>query len=237
MATYEILITDVTNYGALYCVAGLSADGTMIRPEPPGANANWEASRFWTGADAGPNQIFAVGNVVSFEANSPPGDFPYPHATEDRVVIQGCARQVLETVAYSDIRERAAPSVSLSLNDAFDGALVLAPSGKPHVLKDNHGRSLGAIEISTEDLEFHVNDYNPDKPKLRARLSENNTIFDLPVTADDINSGWKAHGLQTLANALEDHSRAHLRLGLSRPFAAQPVNCYAQINGIFLFDD
>ena len=71
MAAYEILVTDVTNYGTLYCVAGTTIDGRMIRPEPHTAKANNEVSRFWTDAAAGPGKFFSVGNIVSFEAEDP----------------------------------------------------------------------------------------------------------------------------------------------------------------------
>jgi hypothetical protein len=87
MATYQIVVTDVTCYGSLYCVAGwdLHAD-CMIRPEPPRANMASEASKFWDGRFAGPGQFFSVGNVVRFDAAPPPANFLFPHATEDRIV-------------------------------------------------------------------------------------------------------------------------------------------------------
>lgn len=181
MAVYEILITDVTNYGSLFCVAGVSADGSMIRPEPHTAQAANEASRFWSNADAGPGKFFAVGNVVRFEANQPPAAFPHPHATEDRLVIPGCQRQIVETLDYAAIPARAHPSVSPSIAQAFDEKVVLAPSRKAYVPKDTQGHSLGAIEIGTRHLQFHVNNYRPDRPKLRAYVEEGGSTFDLAV--------------------------------------------------------
>src|SRR4051794_10573696 len=86
MPNYEIVVTYITNYGSLYCVAGWDLERRhMIRPEPPGANAA-EASKFWGGGFAGPGKIFSVGNAVRFKATRPPADFLFPHATEDRIV-------------------------------------------------------------------------------------------------------------------------------------------------------
>jgi hypothetical protein len=49
LANYEIIVTDVTRYGSLYCIAGWDfRNSVMIRPEPSTANAVAEASRFQT---------------------------------------------------------------------------------------------------------------------------------------------------------------------------------------------
>lgn len=236
MAAYELFITDITNYGSLFCVAGQTAEGTMIRPEPPNAVAHYEVSRFWGADVAGTGKFFDVGNVVRFEADPAPAGFPFPHATEDRIIQGNAARTILEQIPYVEWPIRANASTSTSINGAFDGAMVRAPSGKPYVPKDNQGRSLGAIVVPTNRLSFHVNNYDPNKPKLRAYVTEGLTSFDVPVTADIFNRAWKAQGLPALTQALNNFNRAHVRLGLSRPFPARPDECYVQINGIYLFN-
>src|SRR5229473_5127142 len=96
MPTYEIVVTDVTCYGTLYCVAGWDRRaGRMIRPEPPAANMVSEPSKFWDGRFAGPGRTFSIGNIVRVIASPPPQDFPFPHATEDRIVGAGTQMQVL----------------------------------------------------------------------------------------------------------------------------------------------
>jgi hypothetical protein len=142
----------------------------------------------------------------------------------------------VEKVQHLDLAGRASASVSASLALAFDNALIRAASGKPYVMKDNVGRSLGAVEVLASDLRFHVNTYDPKKPKLRAYLTEGNTQFDLPVTSDETNGVWKQHGLEALSDALQRFKRVHLRVGLSRPFGGRP-ECYAQINGVFFYGE
>jgi len=96
MLSYEIVVTDVTCYGNLYCVAGWDPGrGHMVRPEPPGANAA-EASKFWDEERAGVGRIFSAGNVVRFAAMPPPSNFPFPHATEDRILVKESIKFVRE---------------------------------------------------------------------------------------------------------------------------------------------
>ena len=87
MTQYDLIVTDVTSYGDLFCVAGWDRlSNCMIRPEPPGANVAIESSRFWSGQYAGPGRAFDLGNVVRFSAAPADPSFPFPHATEDRLV-------------------------------------------------------------------------------------------------------------------------------------------------------
>lgn len=234
MAIYEIVVTDVTCYGALYCVAGWNlTGGGMVRPEPPTANAANEASRFWDAQYAGPGKFFSVGNLVRFEANAPPANFPYPHATEDRLVVVGQSA-ILGTISVTDTANRAAQSVSQSIPLAFGGALVRANSGKGYVPSGHNGPSLGAVEMNPANIALYVDDDNPNKPKLRARLTDNGSTYDFSVPADASRSRWKAGGLDALRADIQNSQRVHVRLGLSRPFAAMPNSCYAQVNGFLL---
>jgi hypothetical protein len=117
--TYELIITDVTCYGNLYCVAGWDLrNGGMIRPEPPGANSAAEASRFWEGQYVGVGKLFAVGNVVRFEATAPPREFPYPHATEDRIFVSAIPTRGKQ-FTLRQLAQSVAAGVSSSLEDTF----------------------------------------------------------------------------------------------------------------------
>lgn len=234
MAAYEIIVTDVTSYGTLFCVAGWDRNlGQMVRPEPPTANVMNEASRFWDSLWAGPGRLFCVGNVVSFEALDPPPYFPYPHATEDCLVATGRPSQTLGQLTLQQVAAAVAPGVSLSLPAAFDGGLIHAPSGKAYVPIGHQGRSLGAIEIVPNHLDFYENTYDPNKRKLRARITAYGNIYDLSVTAVAARARWNAQGLPSLRAEAQNSQRIHVRLGLSRPFPAMPNECYVQINGLY----
>jgi putative nucleic acid modification protein with dual OB domain len=234
MAAYEIIVTDVTCYGNLYCVAGWDRlTNRMIRPEPPGANSRDEASRFWNSHFAGPGTTFAVGNVVRFEANDPPPDFLFPHATEDRIVDMGRPMQVLETLSPTAMVEAVAVGTATSLPLAFDNALVRVNS-KAYVPTGNQGPSLGAIEIPPSDIIFFEKQWRDENPKLRARITSAGRVYDLSVPAEAARARWRSAGLAALKADVKASTQIHIRAGLSRPMQSRPTECYAQLNGVIL---
>jgi putative nucleic acid modification protein with dual OB domain len=235
MAPYNIIVTDVTCYGSTkYCVAGWDVRrNQMIRPEPPTANAAAESSRFWDAGFAGSETTFSVGNIVSFEAAPPPPNFPFPHATEDRIVDTGRPMRITRAVNLAQIAAIVAAGVSPTLDAAFDGALVRPTSSKPCVPKGQHARSLGAVEIMQNQIKFYENTYDPKKPRLYGLLTIGASHYDLSVTADAARTRWKNSGLAALQADIKASRRLHVRLGLSRPWGTKPEQCYPQINGVY----
>jgi hypothetical protein len=175
-------------------------------------------------------QIFSVGNVVRVEASPPPPDFPFPHATEDRIVGAGTQMQVLGVLDLPGTAATVAAGVSPTLAAAFDGALVRAGSGKAYVPAGHRGRSLGAVDIAAAQIEFFEDAYQGGNPKLRARLTIGGVVYDLSVPADAARTRWKTGGLAALQADVQAGRRLHVRVGLSRPFPAMPNQCYAQSN-------
>lgn len=233
MPTYNLVITDVTRYGDLFCVAGWDLDnGGMIRPEPPTANAAAEASRFWTEQYAGPNKFFALGNRVRFNAALPPANFPFPHATEDRIVAPGNSA-VLGQMTVAQIAQSVAPGVSLSLDNAFGGELHRAHSGKAHVIAGTQTVSLDAIEVDPSEISFYEDNPAPGKRRLRALIDQDGIEFDFSVPADAARIRFLAGGVAALEADAQASQTIHVRLGLCRPFAAIPNSCYAQVNGLY----
>ncbi|MGQ0686706.1 dual OB domain-containing protein [Bradyrhizobium sp.] len=234
MATYEIIVTDVTCYGSLYCVAGWDRiSNRMIRPEPQGANSRDEASRFWNAAYAGPGKTFSVGNVVRFDATNPLPDFLFPHATEDRIVDMGTPMHVLETLNPAAMVQAVAAGTAASLPLAFDNALVRVNS-KAYVPTGNKGRSLGAIEIPPSDIIFFEHQWQNENPKLRARVTSAGRVYDLSVPAEAARTRWRSAGLAAVKADVKASTRVHIRAGLSRPMQSRPNECYSQLNGVIL---
>lgn len=233
MATYRIGITDVTRYGALYCVAGWDIDDNMmIRPEPSSADPKFEASRFWDAQYAGPGKIFDVGNVVQFEAPLPPEAFRYPHATEDRVLKAGTEPSLVEKLNLKRLTEAVEESVSSSMQEIFDNQLVRATSGKAYVPADAQTRSLGAIEIEPSQIRFYEDVAGNGKRRLRAIINQENGGYDLSVPADAARARFLADGIDALQAEAKASASIHVRIGLCRPFPDMPDACYAQVNGL-----
>jgi hypothetical protein len=236
MPTYKVLITDVTCYGNKFCVAGWDINrGKMIRPEPSDVNPAYEASRFWDGDLAGPGRAFSVGNMVKFEADRPPENFPFPHATEDRIVMGGSAILIADAIAAEDIPKVVAAGVSKSLYAAFDKGLTKPIGGKASVPREYKGRSLGAIEIQPRNISFYTDAYFDKPPKLKARIDDGGVQYHVGVTAEALRTLWKRGGLDALSAYAQGGSRLHIRIGLSRPFHARPDECFPQVNGIILY--
>lgn len=233
MPTYKLIITDVTRYGSLFCVAGWDLNnGGMIRPEPSTANAIAEASRFWGDQYAGPGKFFAVGNVVRFDAALPPANFPFPHATEDRLVVAGNSA-IVGHMAPTQIAQAVAPGVSASLGAAFGGQLHRAYSGKAHVIAGTQTCSLDAIEVAPDSISFYEDNPSPGKRQLRALIDEDGVEYDFSVPADAAKSRFLAGGIAALEADRQASQNIHVRIGLCRPFAAMPNSCYAQVNGLY----
>lgn len=232
MATYNLIVTDVTRYNDLFCVAGWDLDnGGMIRPEPQTAKVAAEASRFWTDEHAGPDKLFAVGNVVRFDAALPPADFPFPHATEDRLaILKNCS--VVSQMKATEIVSTVAPGVSASLDAAFGGQLHRANSGKSYVVAGAQICSLDAINIAPASISFYEDIYN-GKRRLRTRIDHDGVTYDFSVPADAARNRFLAGGVAALEADAAGSQTIHVRLGLSRPFADIPNSCYAQINGLY----
>lgn len=234
MAIHEIVITDVTCYGSLFCVAGWDLNnGVIIRPEPPTANTTAEASRFWSDQCAGPGKFFSVGNVVQIDVSLPPANFPFPHATEDRLVVLGTNNVVLRKMTEPQMVQAIGPNVSASAAMAFEGQLQRANSGKAHVAAGTQTRSLDAINIAPGEIRFHEDTPSSGKRRLRAVVKQGGIGLDFSVPADAARSRFLTAGVAALNADATASQSIHVRLGLCRPFAAMPNSCYAQINGLF----
>lgn len=233
MLTYTLIITDVTRYGDLFCVAGWDIENDrLIRPEPPTANAAIESSRFWKAKHVGHDKFFAVGNKVRISAASPPAHFPFPHATEDRIVVAE-NNALLDRINHSQIVKAVAHGVSRSLNEAFGGELHRANSGKAHVIAGTRTVSLDAIEIGPQDISFYEHNRAPGKRQLRACINQNGVEYDLSVPADAARDRFLSNGIAALEADARASQSVHVRLGLSRPFPEMPNSCYAQVNGLY----
>jgi hypothetical protein len=157
---YRVIVTDVTDYGDMHCVAGWDLlTERMVRPEPA-------PQSFWPAMYVGPEQIFWPGHVVEFEADLP-RDQPLPHATED-VVVRRDTLQRVDRIGLGDLASRVADSVNADLETLFAGNLVLAGSSAS-VPAGSNCRSLGAIELDRASLQ--LSEINRDgRRKLRALI-------------------------------------------------------------------
>ena len=234
MVDHLMIVTDVTLFNDIYCVAGWDVGlKRMIRPEPPNTKANSVAERFWPLACVGAGKIFSVGNLVKFVGDPAPQGFAYPHATEDVVVRPKTNIQVVDQLSLRDTANAVVQGISKSIADVYDNQLIRYGTGTAYVPNGSQSRSLGALEIAPDQIVLHVGGTDA-KPKLRAMLDVGNVSYDLSVPAVDARDGWLAKGITAFGKDVAGSNKIHLRLGLSRPWPMRPNECFAQVNGLYL---
>jgi len=220
---YRLLVTDITEFGSLRCVAGWDLDRqVMIRPEPHPAG-------FWPATATGARREFAVGNVIEFEGQLPDPATPYPHLTEDRIVCGLVARSTI-TLSAAERTRVLARTLSQSIADIFSGQMQRTGRGG-FVPEGIRSRSLGAIETDPSAVRFWE-DTSKDKKRPRCIISGTGGQMDLSVTSLALRELHRKGGIDAVIASLRQASRLHLRIGLARAFSAQPGRCYVQVNGI-----
>jgi hypothetical protein len=222
MKKHRLLITEITDYGTLHCVAGWDlALGKMIRPEPsPGG--------FWSAEYVSDGRHFRRGAVVELFARSPDPPTEYPHRTEDRVVV-GAINQ-LEMMPAAERNRILASTTSPDLDTLFDGHLQVEKS-KGYIGRGVQCRSLGGIEVDARQFDVFEDTYK-DKTKLRCRLWHRGFVLVPTLPSTLARETWHRDGLAPIRSGLSAAKRLHLRIGLARAFPAD--RCYMQVNDIYV---
>jgi hypothetical protein len=219
---FRVVITEVTNFGPLYCVAGWDLDQhIMIRPEPAPAS-------FWDSRFVGANLAFWPGRIVTFEGHRPPNQ-PYPHATED-VVVDSRTLAGIGATPLAALPVQISGSLSQNLDQIFQGSMH-ANMASAYVIQGANCPSLGAIELNRNDIKFGEKTDNNGNKKLRCLVPYQQRAMNFGVTSDQLRTAWKSGGIPAV-DALLAGPRVHLRIGLARVMAGGN-QCYVQINGIY----
>ena len=232
MADFQLFITEVTEKGSLYCVAGWSPVAKrMVRPLPGGEY--WSLQQLQLPKSG---TFIRPGLKVQFSAAdaSPTGDFP--HRTEN-IIVDGKIKGIAEDSSFSWFGD-GAPTVDASLEDAFQGSL--------RALSSSHGinkgvfvpagsmlRSLIALEAEAESLSLIVDEKN----RLRGRLADRKGTYNLAVVSKSICETWRVEGIDAVRSQLPRKGKLHVRVGLARPTARLGAEledkCFLMINGVY----
>lgn len=224
MPTYKMLVTDVTNYGSLRCVAGWDIDRRkMIRPEP-------HAGGFWSAIMIGPTG-FQRSKIVTFTAIPPNPATKYPHRTEDRVVV-GAVTSV-STPSRDEVWKILRSTESEGLSEIFDSNLVY-DGQKAYVPDNTQTRSQGAIALDPKEMEIEKHFNYVGKERLRARFTIEGRTLAPNLTSTAALAMLRNDKVEEINKRIAAAKRLHVRVGLARAFPGQPTRCYMQINGIIL---
>ena len=229
MVDFLLAITEVTEMGSRYCVAGWRPDAQcMVRPLPGGRN--------WTPHQLEKHSVLP-GRMLRVSPTGAAYKGVYPHRTEDTVVE--------ETVSVAPGDQPfpwfgdQAPYVHGSLEEAFSGFLQV--SGSWHGVSKGvfvpagvRTRSLVALEVEAGSLFFFEQDYD-DRMSLRGQLTDRNGCYNLAVVSRSLRETWRAEGIAAVKCLLPRRGKLHIRVGLARPWTAEgrpPDQCYLMINGV-----
>jgi hypothetical protein len=224
----QIIVTDVTEMQPGYfCIAGWNpAASRMLRPLLPGRHS-WPVA--WIGPDR-----FWPGSRVEFRLapHQPKGE--WPHATEDVSVIP-------ESILFPG--EAAGPgwtrglrvNLSPSLARAFGRAVQYLPRfgirTRTAVASGTAVPSLGAVLVRPGDLHFREGPLKGAERQLRARLTDADGRYDLPVVAHQLRK-WRREGGLAMVEREIGPGPWHVRLGLARPFGGGEA-CFVMVNGVY----
>lgn len=220
MEEYEIVVTDVTEYGELRCVAGWDVGRQrMIRPEPA-------AAAFWPSAQVGPSAPFHPGHVVRFKATPPPTRFP--HRTDDRVVVGPVS--VVAALNIPDFVDllRLIPANSPAL-------LRVAPiefnDGNPFIASDTECPSLFTLNTSATNLTFREKTYE-SKRTIRCLIDTGNGVADISIASAALRGIYRQNGLAGVSGSF-GAGTLQLRIGTARGWGSYPDRCYIQLNDAY----
>ena len=214
----EVITSDITYMKESYCVAGGNPSGRHMKRLLINGK-HWEDSDL---KKIGRYACLLV-NVIPIERSC-----DFPHQTEDTWISDDF--KVIRT--YNDPKKLAEDlrlSASPTIQRVFNGKL----QENSYIPAGTECPSLGAVIIPAKNISFFK-----DSGKLRIKVIDNDkTEYDLRVTCkylrdlldkldnlDDFNTEMQASG-----------TKAHIRVGLAKPYAYKDNNCYLMGSGVFFY--
>ena len=218
----NVITSDITYMKDTYCVAGWSPNtGQMKRLMINGNH--------WSDDD-----LKKIGKYASLNVNVIPkdGGRNYPHKTEDTNIDENfkvVRHYEKPEVLVKDLR----PATSKTIQEAFGGNL----KKKSYVKFQTKCPSLGGVIMPSKNVKFFKRD-----GKLRVNLLDNDGAdYDVRVTCKylrDVLDPMQAKEFDEFKAEMENSDKkAHVRVGLAKPYVYKDSNCYLMCNGVFFYDE
>ena len=212
MEKFRLLITDLTEYGTLRCVAGWDQDRQkIVRPEP-------HPLGFWEGTACGNGRPFAPGNIiVTFDAVVPNPKTELPHLNEDRVVRGPIKLE--QSLSREKFLEAIRKIPTIDSAAAFNSP-VKVENSKAYVPREGTDHpSLRGLLTKGKTISFVAEKYG-DKPARARCLIDvpNERSIDLSIAAADLREIFRKQGIDRLKKLFAEKDDLHIRLGLSSRF-------------------
>lgn len=218
----NIITSDITYMKDTLCVAGWCPSTSQMKRLMINGN-------HWSNKD-----LKRIGKYASLNVNVLPkeGGRNYPHKTEDTII--GDDFTVIRhyddpSILVKDLRQ----ATSKTVMDAFDGKL----KKKSYVPFKTKCPSLGGVILPAQNVEFFKKD-----GKLRVNLLDHDSSkYDLRVTCKylrDVLDPMSSKDFESFNEEMQGSSKkAHVRVGLAKPYVYKDSNCYLMCNGVFFYND
>jgi hypothetical protein len=225
----QVIITDLTEMSTgNYCVAGW----------------DWERQRMvrlltrlgsnWTSHYVGQTGLWHR-RLVRYEPVAMPADGVFPHASEDTRIDEKTMQMLPRPNHWrTTILQSESPNIDAIFDQGLNAGIPGQTRKSPYVPPNTHCASLGAVRANAADFEFYVNDFDPNKPKLRCRFTKAGSRFDLPVSSYRLRLRWREIGVDRMNERQGDFGQVHVRVGVARPFSN---GCYLMLNGLYRAQD
>ncbi|QDU05715.1 hypothetical protein V6x_54560 [Gimesia chilikensis] len=224
----RIIITDLTRFkegSKNVCTAGVTEDGTLIRPYPPYLLAS-DCERL----DIHPGAILE-------------GDFTPSNASPPHVEDANWENlNYVDRCSSNEFRDALKTGLFKTIHEGFEYDL---PSGEkciPIIVKP--ARSIITIKLQPHSFSIIGDSYNANKVRANFWDMEGNQFSFLPITDRGfVDQALKIQGNSSAIAKMNYHvqsqSELYLRIGLSRAYQAPSgKNGYwIQVNGIYTFPD
>jgi hypothetical protein len=225
----QVIITDLTEMSTgRYCVAGWDwAHQRMVRLLPRFGDA-------WTNRYVEQTGLWHR-RLVQFQPVVMPLGGEFPHATED-TRIDETTMQIFPRPNHwrTTILQSESQNIDAIFGNHLNQGVVGQIRKSPFVPPGTPCSSLGAVRANAADFEFYVNDFDPDRPKLRCRFTKQGQRFDLPVSSYRLRMRWREIGVHEMNLRQGEFGQVHVRVGIARPFNN---GCYLMLNGLYRAQD
>lgn len=218
----NVITSDITYMKDTFCVAGWCPSTSQMK-------RLMIDGHHWMGKD-----LKKIGKYASLNVNVIPreGGRNFPHKTEDT-----CIDENFRVVRHYDdpavLAKDLRSSVSKTIEAAFAGNL----KEKSYVPFETECPSLGAVILPLKNVSFFKKE-----GKLRVRLLDHDASeYDLRVTCKylrDLLDPMPDKEFEKFSHEMKGgRQKAHVRVGLAKPYVYKDSNCYLMCNGVFFYDE
>lgn len=218
----NVITSDITYMKDTFCIAGwCPSTAQMKRLMINGSH--WEKK-----------DLKKIGKYASLNVNVLPkeGGRNYPHKTEDTIIDEN-----FQVIRHYDDPNLLAKHLKGAVSETIDAALKGNLKDKSYVKFKTKCPSLGGVILPASNIKFFKKDN-----KLRAViLDSDGSEYDLRVTCKylrDLMDNMSTKEFEEFANQMRNgNQKAHVRVGLAKPYVYKDSNCYLMCNGVFFYDE